>query len=183
MDKNPWIFYEFNIKNYYNGPFILEIVLSKQDIRGGFNLGRERKQAFVIIKDINLKSKDRLYWKEVFNSIWNCRKKWNVKIPHHKIIDIIKRIKLDRYQERLPKRKTWEDRYGKNVVQWALNIIETAVDDSCMDNYRLAKVSDKRALKVYREQQENGCCGFYDIVKRCPYDFFREYHIGFNYGH
>jgi len=179
---NPWMFEKFETVNWYNGPFDLEIILTKRDVRGGFDLGRTKKERF-LIENIDFTRKDKEYWKEVFMKIWNSGQQWNVKIPHEQAAKLINSIRELRYCHRRPKFKAWAERYSKRIADWAIYIIEREIDDPCKDNYRLARVGDKKALRYYAKQQESGCCGQFDIVCRCPCDLLRKYHIGCNYGH
>lgn len=183
MASNPWKFKALEFVNWYGGPFEVKIILMKRDIRGGYDLGRIKKGTFVIVENVDFRSKDRLYWKELFKTILNAGSKWSVKVPRKRAEEVIKDIRWIRYQERRPRFKTWDARYGKRVADWARKIVKASIDDPCVDNYRLARKGDKKAVFRYKLQRESGCCGSFDVVRRCPYDWFREYYIGCNYGH
>jgi hypothetical protein len=183
MAPNSWKFKALEHINWWKGPSEVKLVLTKRDVRGGFDLGRAREQKFTILEDINFALKNRLYWKEIFKTIWSCGDEWDVKVPVPEIKKMIKNIRWVRYQGRRPRFKVWGERYGKFVAKWAMNIIETEIDDPCKDNFRLARNDDKKALRKYEQQCDSGCCGFFDVERRCPYDWFRKYYIGCNYGH
>jgi hypothetical protein len=56
--------------------------------------------------------------------------------------------------------------------------------DPCIDNYRMADISDSSQLQAYVEQQRSGCCGQYDTVAMVKLNGYqRMCLIGCNYGH
>lgn len=181
MASNPWKFKDFKFMR--DSSYEVRIILTKKDIRGGFDLGTITREHFLIVKDIDFSNKNKYYWKKIFMDICNSGKKWEVVIPYKNAMKIIKRIRLERYYHRLPKFKTWDERYGWAISDWAMEIIEEEVEDLCKDNFRLAKIGDRKAIKRYKEQLGHGCCGYFDIIRRCPFDWFRKYKIGCNYGH
>lgn len=184
MACNPWSFVKFEL-GYCSGQpirFELFIILSKKDIRGGFYLGRKKEERFLLAKDIDFSIKERLYWNNIFMSLFHCREKWNICIPQKNIDATINTIREYRYYHRLPRAKSYDDRYPKHIVQWAFNRINKEIDDLCKDNFRIARLGDRKAIKRYRQQQDNGCCGFFDIICMCPWDL-KKYKIGCNYGH
>lgn len=183
MAPNPWVFRALEVVEWHHGPCEVKITLRKRDVRGGFDLGGMKERSFVVIKHINLSSKDKLYWKEIFKSVINAGNEWGITVPYHRAKEVIQNIRTRRYHRKRPRFKTWADRYGKRVADWATNIIESELEDSCKDNYRLARVGDKKAVRYYEMRQDSGCCGRFDITRRCPYDWFRQYLIGCNYGH
>ena len=58
--------------------------------------------------------------------------------------------------------------------------LEHEVDDDCVDNYRFTFINDDRGMAKYREQQYDGCCGFFDAQIKID---GRDALIGCNYGH
>lgn len=183
MAPNPWIFKALEIVNWSHGPYEVNLILMKRDIRGGYDLGSMKEKTSVVIKNVEFFRKDKEYWKEVFVAIWNAGEPWNVVVPHKKAEHIIQVIRNHRYKHRRPKFQTWADRYGKRVAGWAMDIIDSEIDDLCKNNFRLAKRGDKKALRHYEDLKIRGCCGEFDVIRRCPFDYFKEYHIGCNYGH
>lgn len=80
------------------------------------------------------------------------------------------------------RRREWEDVLPDNIGRWALGVIRReAAGESCVDNARVALMSNTAQMRRYRAQKAAGCCGFYDAVHVGP-DGHR-YLIGFNYGH
>lgn len=66
----------------------------------------------------------------------------------------------------------------QEASDWMYN--EELSDENCTDNYRFAFEDDGKAMMVYKEIQDTGCCGSFDeqvIVSD------RVAHIGCNYGH
>jgi hypothetical protein len=177
------MFKALEVVNWLHGPYEVKLTLMKRDVRGGFDLGGMKERAVVIIKNINFYIKEKEYWKEIFNTIVNAGNEWGVKIPHKRAQHIIQVIRNHRYQYRRPKFQTWADRYGKKVADWAMNIIEDGIEDPCKSHFRLARKGDKKALGHYENLKLRGCCGEFDVIRRCPFDYFKEYHIGCNYGH
>lgn len=56
------------------------------------------------------------------------------------------------------------------------------INDSCMDNFRIADLSNTKEVEAYGEARQNGCCGSCD-VKIEHYKSGRAFMFGFNYGH
>ena len=54
------------------------------------------------------------------------------------------------------------------------------LDEDCTDNFRFAFIGDKPEIQKYNEQQNNGCCGFFDREVKVG---GRLATIGCNYGH
>lgn len=179
MAPNLWEF--VSIKLICSRATQVVITLRKRDIRGGFDLGRFKEEKFVVIDLIDLHRTDKNYWKRTFNSISNAGDEWNVKVPQKKADDIIQQIRNRRYNYKRPRFKQWGERYGRSVAEWAMSVIEDEVDDPCKDNFRLARIGDKKALRRYDRAKERGCCGSFDVIKYGPDGFY--YHIGCNYGH
>lgn len=57
-------------------------------------------------------------------------------------------------------------------------------NDPCVDNYRIADISDPAQLQAYVHKQSRGCCGQHDTVAMVKLDgYHRMCLIGCNYGH
>lgn len=78
--------------------------------------------------------------------------------------------------------------YGKEIGEFLfeqLQLMVDEVDDSCIDNYRFCNLENSEEVELYKEAQDNGCCGFEDErftfidANNNPMHFM----IGFNYGH
>ena len=67
-----------------------------------------------------------------------------------------------------------------NTVWEAQNWMFETVDDPCVDNTRFAWVDDPAAVTEYRDNQNHGCCGFFDAEIVID---GRKAIIGCNYGH
>ncbi len=78
--------------------------------------------------------------------------------------------------------KDYFDVLPVEICQWAENILEKEVDESCMDNYRVANIRKSCQMKRYKRTYKHGCCGFFDEKRVCPIDG-NTYLIGCNYGH
>lgn len=150
----------------------------KKDIRNGYWLGTWKKATDVVIEEIDLNVRDYRYWREMFNKIYYfCRFSG---LTNKFSENLIRSIRWYRYRARCP-HKTWEDRYSPRIVGWVYEIINAEVNDNCIDNIRCARVGDGKQVKKYYRQQEHGCCGSYDVVRRGPDG--KRYLIGCNYGH
>jgi len=71
------------------------------------------------------------------------------------------------------------------IKLWLHNHITKIIDEDdyeYADNVRYARKGDKKQVLIYKQQQEHGCCGFYDGEVKCPIDN-QTYLIGFNFGH
>jgi hypothetical protein len=56
--------------------------------------------------------------------------------------------------------------------------------DPCVDNHRIAEISDSAQLQAYVRQQSKGCCGQFDGVAMVKINGYpRMCLIGCNYGH
>jgi len=56
--------------------------------------------------------------------------------------------------------------------------------DPCVNNYRIADISDPAQLQEYVRKQSRGCCGQHDTVAMVKLDgYHRMCLIGGNYGH
>jgi hypothetical protein len=56
--------------------------------------------------------------------------------------------------------------------------------DPCVDNHRIAEISDSDGLQAYALQQSKGCCGRFDTVAMVKLNgYHRMCLIGCNYGH
>lgn len=70
-------------------------------------------------------------------------------------------------------------------IRWLANRFVRAiskVDDPCMDNWRAALIVDGKIPEYYTQQQDAGCCGFFDHKLVNPHTG-NKYIFGFNYGH
>ena len=56
------------------------------------------------------------------------------------------------------------------------------LDESCVDNERVALAQDEAEMAAYQEQVENGCCGSLDRMVIDPVTGLKFY-VGCNYGH
>lgn len=67
-----------------------------------------------------------------------------------------------------------------NTIEEAISWMYDHVEDSCVDNVRVAKVNNPIELAKYDAQKNKGCCGSYDtkVMVRG-----KKYYIGCNYGH
>jgi hypothetical protein len=70
----------------------------------------------------------------------------------------------------------------EDAQQWMLEQVQIndASDDPNVDNVRFAFLDDEKALEIYKQSLNEGCCGFFDqeiIVNG------RKAKIGCNYGH
>jgi hypothetical protein len=98
----------------------------------------------------------------------------------HEWVEFRKDIKYALYSDMS---KDWSTVLPDNITLWASRRLnELSRDESCVDNYRVAKVGNTCQERRYRRQKNRGCCGFYDIVDLCPIDG-KSYRLGFNYGH
>ena len=70
------------------------------------------------------------------------------------------------------------EEFATEQEAWAW--VEQEVDDSCVDNYRLAFEGDEEAEGKYMHAQSHGCCGYFDSVVRIDGKLAK---IGCNYGH
>jgi hypothetical protein len=86
-------------------------------------------------------------------------------------------------------KKEWEDTMTRDEVSFCLTSIWKVVktmDESCVDNFRAARLWKSSQRRRYYRDRATGCCGFYDNViqrwnpEKERYDL---YMIGFNYGH
>jgi hypothetical protein len=71
--------------------------------------------------------------------------------------------------------------YPKSV-QEKLEQLIAEVDDTCIDNERIARKSNINEVEKYKDYRWDGCCGFVDEEFTAPEDG-EIYLIGFNYGH
>ena len=62
----------------------------------------------------------------------------------------------------------------------AMSYLDDRFGDDCMDNERFAYCDDAEAIEKYNQQQNEGCCGCFDIY---VYVGGRKALIGCNYGH
>jgi hypothetical protein len=67
-----------------------------------------------------------------------------------------------------------------DTVESAFAWMTAEVDDSCVDNLRVAYLSDEAALLAYEDTKNEGCCGFFDTIVLIN---GQEATIGCNYGH
>jgi hypothetical protein len=68
----------------------------------------------------------------------------------------------------------------ESEIEYCKNRISNAIrGKSCVDNFRIS--IDGKNDKVYKEQIENGCCGFYD--EEIVLNSGTKVKFGFNYGH
>jgi len=139
-------------------------------------LGRDIRGASYSLLDVDLTKKGSRHWKKVFKKIRSFEEEGFLNT-----IQIIEDIKLRRYHYRIrPK----EHRVSKDIRIWAHTVIQIEMEGHyCVDNIRFARYSNRAATRRYFKQKRDGCCGSFDIIKRCPFDWFRKYRIGCNYGH
>lgn len=131
------------------------------------------------IMEINLKMKGRKRWKATFNVVESLGKEGYVGVK-----EAIKSIKLRRYHYRNRPKSCRDFVKNREIEIWAHAVVGIESQDLyCVDNIRYARMSDRAAMRRYHKQKRDGCCGSMDLVKRCPFDWFRKYIIGFNYGH
>ena len=64
----------------------------------------------------------------------------------------------------------------EDAIEWMVR----EVDDPCVDNDRFAYLDDEAALAQYKSQEDDGCCGFFDLEILVA---GRKATIGCNYGH
>ena len=64
----------------------------------------------------------------------------------------------------------------EEAIEWMLQ----AVNDPCVDNYRLATEDNSEEVAKYNDRQNHGCCGFFDEIVLI--NNVRTM-IGCNYGH
>ncbi len=82
-----------------------------------------------------------------------------------------------------PEVKEWCDVLPDKIALWASRRLqEISRGESCVDNYRVARVGNTCQERRYRRSVKRGCCGFQDIIDVCPHDGL-SYRLGFNYGH
>lgn len=84
-----------------------------------------------------------------------------------------------------PREKSWEEVLPEKIVSWAsskLQHYKNAMQEHCVDNYRVARVGNTCQERRYKRQVEKGCCGFFDTIEICRHDG-KAYKLGFNYGH
>ena len=82
----------------------------------------------------------------------------------------------------MPRFVEWYDRYNSLAVNFIGQFFENKKKNyDCMDNFRVARTNDKKALKQYDKRQQNGCCGYFDTEIIAP--DLKTYKVGFNYGH
>jgi hypothetical protein len=116
-------------------------------------------------------------WKKLFRAVRALEDK-----DFKGVDEIIEKIRKQRYCHR-NRPKHWTDFVSKDIQIWAHTIINIEVNDPCISNVRCAKKSDRAAMRLYNKQRKEGCCGCFDIVRRCPFDWLKRYAIGCNYGH
>lgn len=99
--------------------------------------------------------------------------------------DCVKMFKLLKQCKAQSKIKEWDTVLPDRIVMWAsrrLQAIKNEMQESCVDNYRVARVGNTCQERRYRRNKKQGCCGFLDIIEMCPHDGL-PYRLGFNYGH
>ena len=70
--------------------------------------------------------------------------------------------------------------YGtKTQFDWWFTSEEKKVE--CMDNFRIARVTDPHQIKEYLSIKESGCCGEVDVL--LPDSKGNLHMVGYNYGH
>lgn len=128
------------------------------------------------ISEIDFLSKDKKYWKNLFNSIDS-----DERLSNKSSIALISKIKNQRHNFRC-KKKTWEEVLPKEVVNWAWNKFKDYPEYSnCSDNFRVARCNNSSQKRRYYKQYSEGCCGFCDFSAWGPDGYC--YMLGFNYGH
>jgi len=76
------------------------------------------------------------------------------------------------------------DRIAKQIESYFLKEIDSKYD--CVDNYRVAELSDAEGMLDFQNKLLSGCCGEHNIVRRYHNPITDTEHvflIGFNYGH
>jgi hypothetical protein len=116
-------------------------------------------------------------WKKLFKAVRALEDK-----GFKNIDEVIEKIKKQRYCHR-NRVKCWTDFVSTDIQIWARTVISIEVNDPCIDNIRCAKKSDRAAMRLYNKQRKDGCCGCFDTVRRCPFDWLKRYAIGCHYGH
>jgi len=112
MAPNPWIYKDFDFSNGN-----IELILTKRDVRGGFDLGGLKEKKEVMLDNIDYNNRDKNYWKNVYDYIIRYSYYNNIEIPKKDVNFIIKKIKRHRYFERLPAKKRIK---GNDIYKIAL---------------------------------------------------------------
>lgn len=66
----------------------------------------------------------------------------------------------------------------QEALNWMLQ--EEMIHGNCIDNSRFAFTDDDNEMRIYQEQVDHGCCGFYENTVIVDGRWAR---IGCNYGH
>jgi hypothetical protein len=131
----------------------------------------------ITLLEVNNNKTGKRYWKKMFQAVRALTED-----TYTGADDAIERLKKLRYDYRTRPKERPE--VSKNIEIWAQTVIAIEMKDHyCVDNIRYARYSDRSATRRYFKQKRDGCCGSFDIIKRCPFDWFRKYRIGCNYGH
>lgn len=129
------------------------------------------------------------YWRIVFERalkevFFESRQNYGTNEFSFEEKDPIKVIKEWRYQYRIPRRKKKQYKdYGfvrGVLLERAIETMLKNLDEPCVDNVRFTAVNDRKEMKRYNRQREEGCCGSHDEeILICGKKFM----IGCNYGH
>lgn len=122
------------------------------------------------LKTLEWDSKDPAYWRDIFLNV-------DKRTFSNQCVDMVDEIKKQRYEHRRPKPK--QNDYGPRINDKLERLISAASRGyDCVGGYRYALKSSRRDMKRFHRDRD--CCGNHVETVRVE---FREYVIGFSYGH
>lgn len=130
---------------------------------------KSKNLEFEIDKDKNTRRK--YYYSIRFRELFSKQQHW----------EFIKKLIEQQIYYESHQSKNSIDRLNKIERYFLVNKLNAiAKDFDFSDNFRIGKIGNSPSMRAYRREKQKGCCGFYD--EKISF-MFKDYVIGFNYGH
>lgn len=96
---------------------------------------------------------------------------------------LFKYLRTERYLE--ASEYNWKKYFSAKEIDFILDkFSKYSKNLDCVDNFRAAKINNRRQIKRFRQERDQGCCGsFDDVITYGIIGFRKRFIIGFNYGH